>query len=97
MKKIIVLVLIMLCVGQMGIVLAVPQSQTVSTKQVMVDRNNDGRIDGVDIYDESGKVVKRGYDTNADMKVDKWETYDPNTGMPIVTESDGSYELNPRN
>ena len=45
------------------------------------------------IYDESGKVVKRGYDTNGDMVVDKWETYDQNTGMPVVTQSDGSFEL----
>jgi hypothetical protein len=93
MKKVAVLVAIMLCVVMAGAALAVPQSQTVSTKQTMVDRNGDNKIDGVDIYDESGKVVKRGYDTDGDMIVDRWETYDENTGMPIVTESDKSFEL----
>jgi len=38
-------------------------------------------------------VVKRGYDSNGDMKVDRWETYDQNTGMPIVVESDAAFLL----
>ena len=59
----------------------------------MVDRNNDTKIDGIDVYDENGKVAKRGYDTNNDMVIDKWETYDENTGMPIATESDKAFEL----
>ena len=46
-----------------------------------------------DIYDESGKVVKRGYDSDGDMKVDKWQTYDGNTGTPIVVESDRAFLL----
>jgi hypothetical protein len=69
------------------------ESQKWSTSQKMVDRNNDGKIDGVDIYDDSGMVVKRGYDTNENMKVDRWETYDENTGLPIVVESDESFLL----
>jgi len=93
MKKFVALVMLMLCIVLTGVAFAAPQSQTVSTKQVLVDRNGDNKIDGVDIYDESGKVVKRGYDTNGDMVVEKWETYDENTGMPIVTESDRSFEL----
>jgi hypothetical protein len=66
---------------------------STSQKNVMVDRNNDGKIDGVDIYDDSGKVVKRGYDTNDNMRVDSWETYDENTGLPIVVASDETYLL----
>jgi hypothetical protein len=93
MKKFVVLVALMLCIVLAGVASAAPQSQMVSTKHVLVDRNGDNKIDGVDIYDESGKVVKRGYDTNGDMVVDKWETYDENTGMPIVTKSDGAFEL----
>ena len=93
MKKFAIVAALILSVILTGAAFAVPQSQTVSTKQVMVDRNGDNKIDGVDIYDDSGKIVKRGYDTNNDMVVDKWETYDENTGMPIVTESDGSFEL----
>ena len=94
MKKIIVLAVIILCAAFTGSCMAA-ESQKLSTspKQSMVDRNNDGKIDGVDIYDESGKVVKRGYDTNGDMNVENWETYDENTGMPIVVESDAAFLL----
>ncbi len=95
MKKIFALVVIMLCVVLAGAAFAAPQSQKVSTEQksVLVDRNGDTRIDGIDIYDKDGKVIKRGYDTNGDMVIDKWETYDENTGMPIVAESDKAFEL----
>lgn len=93
MKKVTVLVAIMLCIAFIGTALAVQQSQKLSTKQILVDRNADTRIDGIDVYDANGKVVKRGYDTNSDMVIDKWETYDENTGMPIVTESDKAFEL----
>jgi len=94
MKKLAALLVassIVLCVG----ICVAAESEHLSTKSknVMVDRNNDTKIDGVDIYDESGKVVKRGYDTNGDMKVDRWETYDENTGTPIVVESDQAFLL----
>ena len=94
MKKLVVLLVVLAVLLSVGICIAA-DSEHLSTKSknVMVDRNNDGKIDGVDIYDESGKVVKRGYDSNGDMKVDRWETYDENNGMPIVVESDGSFLL----
>ncbi|MDP3792041.1 MAG: hypothetical protein Q8R38_08385 [Candidatus Omnitrophota bacterium] len=93
MKKFVVLVAAVLCVILAGSAFAVPQHEQMSTKQIMVDRNGDAKIDGVDIYDVDNKVVKRGYDTDNDMVVDKWETYDENTGMPIVTASDEAFEL----
>ena len=94
MKKLAVLLVVLAALLSVGICMAA-ESQKLSTsrKNVIVDRNNDGKIDGVDIYDESGKVVKRGYDSNGDMKVDRWETYNENTGMPIVVESDQSFLL----
>ena len=94
MKKLAALLVVLAVLLSVGICMAA-ESQKLSTSQknVMVDRNNDGKIDGVDIYDENGKVVKRGYDSNGDMKVDRWETYDENNGMPIVVESDGSFLL----
>ena len=95
MKRIYVLIaVICLILAFAGICMAA-ESQHLSTKskQVLVDRNNDGKIDGVDIYDDSGRVVKRGYDTDGDSRVDIWETYDQNTGMPIVTQSDKSFLL----
>ena len=94
MKKFAVLLVVSAVLLSVGIC-AAAESQKLSTSQknVMVDRNNDSKIDGVDIYDESGKVVKRGYDSNENMRVDRWETYDENTGMPIVVESDESFLL----
>ncbi|MDO8535426.1 MAG: hypothetical protein Q7S30_00205 [Candidatus Omnitrophota bacterium] len=94
MKKFVVFLVLSAVILSAGICMAA-ESQKLSTsqKQVMVDRNNDGKIDGVDIYDENGKVVKRGYDVDGDMKVDNWETYDDNTGMPIVVKSDQAFLL----
>ncbi|MFA5085910.1 MAG: hypothetical protein WC482_06055 [Candidatus Omnitrophota bacterium] len=94
MKKLAVLSVVSALLLSVGICMAA-ESQKWSTgkKNVMVDRNNDGKIDGVDIYDESGKVIKRGYDSDEDMNVDNWETYDNNTGMPIVVESDKAFLL----
>ena len=94
MKKICEVVMVLLCAAFASSCIAA-ESEHLSTKskQVMVDRNGDSKIDGVDIYDESGKVVKRGYDDNGDMAVDRWETYDENTGMPIVTQSDAAFLL----
>ena len=94
MKKVYAAVVILLCIAFAGSCIAA-ESEHLSTKSknVMVDRNGDNKIDGVDIYDESGKVVKRGYDTDGDSRVDIWETYDQNTGIPIVTQSDKSFLL----
>jgi hypothetical protein len=92
MNKIVALLVVSAVLLSAGICMAA-ESQKYSTSQKMVDRNNDGKIDGVDIYDESGNVVKRGYDTNGDMRVDSWQTYDENTGTPIVVESDKSFLL----
>lgn len=94
MKKAYVVVAVFLCIAFASFCMAA-ESEKLSTcqKEIMVDRNGDSKIDGVDIYDDNGKVVKRGYDTNEDMMVDNWETYDENTGMPIVTESDKEFLL----
>ena len=94
MKKILTLLVVSAVVLSVGICIAAEsQKWSTSQKSVMVDRNKDTKIDGVDIYDESGKVVKRGYDTDNNMRVDKWETYDENTGLPIVVASDEAYLL----
>jgi len=94
MNKLVVLFVALAVLLSVGICTAA-ESQRLSTssKKVLVDRNIDGMIDGVDIYDDKGNVVKRGYDTNRDMKVDNWETYDENTGLPIVVQSDKAFLL----
>ncbi len=88
-------VVVLVCLFFIGVCQAEEAQKSVEAKQkeIMADRDKDGVVDGVDIYDDSGKVVKRGYDDNNDRMVDRWETYDENTGMPIVTESDKAFEL----
>ncbi len=92
MKKFVELLVVSTVLLSVGICMAA-ESQKLSTSQKMVDRNSDGKIDGVDIYDEKGNVIKRGFDTDGDMNVDSWQTYDENTGLPIVTESDSEFLL----
>ena len=94
MKKFLMLLVMSAIVLSAGMCMAAESEKwSTSQKGVTVDRNNDGKVDGVDIYDDSGKVMKRGYDTNDNMRVDRWETYDENTGLPIVVASDEAYLL----
>ena len=67
--------------------------KVIMSNEVDVDRNNDGQIDGKDVYDDDGKVIKKGYDLNGDGIMDRWESYDPNTGLPEVAASDAAGEL----
>lgn len=60
-------------------------------REVPVDRNGDGKIDGVDFYDDQGRLVRKGYDENGDGLNDRYLDYDPNTGMPMVTQSDKEF------
>jgi hypothetical protein len=69
------------------------KQEPVKGKTVQVDRDDDGAIDGVDLYDDDGRVVRRGYDHNRDGVMDSWQSYDPNTGLPNVVESDTRGEL----
>jgi flagellar hook assembly protein FlgD len=94
MKKLVVLFVALAAISAAGVSMAA-ESQKLSTKgkMTMVDRNSDGKIDGVDIYDENGKVIRMGHDTDNDMVVDRWDATDDNTGVPIVTASDAAFEL----
>ncbi|MFA5146456.1 MAG: hypothetical protein WC515_03655 [Candidatus Omnitrophota bacterium] len=69
-------------------------NKTVVLKEIDVDRDGDGAIDGKDAYDDTGRLVRRGYDENGDGTMDRWQSYDPNTGLPIVVPSDAAGELN---
>jgi hypothetical protein len=60
-------------------------------KEVPVDRNGDGKIDGVDYYDDQGRLVRKGYDDNGDGMNDRYLDYDENTGMPMTAASDQEF------
>lgn len=70
-----------------------PEAEAVA-REVSVDRDGDGANDGVDHYDSSDRIVRRGYDENSDGVMDRWESYDQNTGLPNVVASDTAGELN---
>ncbi len=95
MKKYLWVIVLVALVSMAGICYAQDEAKpdTTKYKEIQVDRNNDGVIDGVDVYNEQGKLVKKGYDTNGDTKPERWETYDPNTGLPDVVASDSADEL----
>ena len=60
-------------------------------KEVPVDRNGDTKIDGVDVYDDQDRIVRKDYDDDGDGMNDRFLDYDPNTGMPMVTASDQEF------
>jgi hypothetical protein len=60
-------------------------------KEVPVDRNGDTKIDGVDVYDDQHRIVRKDYDDDGDGMNDRYLDYDPNTGMPMVTASDQEF------
>jgi hypothetical protein len=70
------------------------QAQVVKAKkykEVPVDRNGDTKIDGVDVYDDQGRIVRKGYDDDGDGMNDRYLDYDPNTGMPMAAASDQEF------
>ena len=77
-----------------GVSQAAPQGEMVKAKkyrEVPVDRNGDLKIDGVDIYDNDNRLVRKGYDDDGDGLNDRYLNIDPNTGMPMVTASDQEF------
>ncbi len=62
-------------------------------KVVNIDKDNNGVIDEKEIYNEEGKIVRKGYDTNGDGVMERWQSYDPNTGLPNIVGSDTAGEL----
>jgi hypothetical protein len=62
-------------------------------KEKAVDSNNDGKIDYVDYYNERGQLVRRGYDADGNGVMERYDSYDPETGLPAVVPSDEDYEI----
>jgi hypothetical protein len=77
-----------------GVNQAAPQGEVVKAKkykEVPVDRNGDLKIDGVDIYDNDNRIVRKGYDDDGDGMNDRYLDIDPNTGMPMTAASDQEF------
>ena len=69
------------------------QDKPACAGETCVDRDGDGVSDGVDVYGDSGRIIRRGYDTNGDGVMERWQSYDQNTGLPNVVGSDTAGEL----
>ncbi|MDD5495780.1 MAG: hypothetical protein PHP46_01610 [Candidatus Omnitrophica bacterium] len=62
-------------------------------REIDVDRDGDGTMDGVDVYDQDDRKIRSGYDMDHDGNIERWQTYDPNTGLPDVVPSDSLDEI----
>ncbi|MEI8176358.1 MAG: hypothetical protein WCG78_05780 [Candidatus Omnitrophota bacterium] len=61
-------------------------SQQFKPREVKMDRNHDGKVDHIEIYDEKGVIVKVENDTKGDGKINEWVTYE--NGIPVKGEKD---------
>lgn len=51
---------------------ASPRVQQITAKEIKLDRNYDGKIDRIEIYNTKGKIVKIEADTTNDGKMNEW-------------------------
>ncbi len=71
---------------------ASPKTQTtakasqVKPKEIKMDRNYDGVVDRIEIYDLKGVITRVESDTNGDGKIDEWVYYEE--GIPVKGEKD---------
>ena len=68
------------------------QDTASNTRQVQVDSNNDGKIDGTSLFyeDENGNTVKGLYDHNGDGKYDDVSLFDYDENGNLTTRYDGT-------
>ena len=51
------------------------QLLNLKAKEIKIDRNHDGVVDRVEIYDAKGVIIRVEADTNGDGKMDEWVFY----------------------
>ncbi len=95
MNKAVVLSLCVLAVGFIGISSALAQEeareaegQQFRAREIRMDRNFDGVVDRVEIYDEKGVIIRLEVDTNGDGKMNEWIFY--KDGNPTKGERDAN-------
>ncbi len=83
MKKVIILCLCGVVLGFMSInsvsaqkesekKVATPRMQQITAKEIKLDRNYDGKIDRIEVYNEEGRVIRIEVDTTNDGKMNEW-------------------------
>ncbi len=60
--------------------------QQFKPKEAKIDRNYDGVVDRIEVYDEKGLILRVEADTNGDGKMDEWVYYE--AGIPVKGEKD---------
>ncbi len=73
MKKVGILCMV-LALGLIGVQLVSAQ-QRLRPKEIKMDRNGDGVIDRVEVYDDQGTIIRVEADTNGDGKMNEWVYY----------------------
>ncbi|MBN1527351.1 MAG: hypothetical protein JW919_07205 [Candidatus Omnitrophica bacterium] len=80
-----IIMLALLCVAGTNLCHAEPPAADKPAegdiRAVAVDRDLDGVMDGVDEFDKGGRLIRKGFNAEADGQCETWETYDPQTGM----------------
>ncbi|MBU0548690.1 MAG: hypothetical protein KJ710_02965 [Candidatus Omnitrophica bacterium] len=102
MKKLMFLIIAGLLLGGYTVALAEQQASQktetakasqVKPKEIKVDRNYDGVVDRIEIYNAKGVIIRNESDTNSDGKIDEWIYYE--VGVPIKGEKDINGDGNP--
>ena len=94
MKKVLtILCLCVIAIGVIGIELTsaqkeavIPEARQFLPKEIKLDRNHDGVIDRIEVYNEKGIIIRVEADTTNNGKMDEWVTY--KKGKPVKAEKD---------
>jgi antitoxin component YwqK of YwqJK toxin-antitoxin module len=62
------------------------EGQQLKPKEIKMDRNHDGKVDHIEIYDAKGIISKIENDTKGDGKIDEWVYYE--NEIPVKAERD---------
>jgi len=65
----------------------------VKPREIKIDRNYDGVIDRVEVYNSNGSIIRVEADSNADGKIDEWVYYEAN--KPVRAEKDTNKDGKP--
>jgi len=97
MKRVVFLIMLGLLLGGFTAVFAAQEpaatkvppakgTQQVKPREVKIDRNNDGKVDHIEIYDAKGMIVRVENDTTGNGKINEWIYYE--NGIPVKAERD---------
>ena len=70
-----------------------PAKGSAAPKTAVVEEKADENLKPINTSNPRGVSPENDYGVNRERPMEQWETYDQNTGLPDMTPSDSSYEL----